>query len=302
MTSLHFTRDDIPDLHGKRVIITGASSGIGLAAARIFAEKGAWVLNLDINPPPEEQPQHIEFRKCDVSQWPSLLEAFRYAGDVDIAVSNAGVSEEMDYFADAVDETTEELIEPQYRVLDVNLRAVINFTKLAVGHFRRRACPGSIVITSSATAYAPEQSLPVYSGSKLALIGIMRALRSSLRTDNITVNCVAPAATITNLLPQHLAEPIMAAGLPVSSADFVGLAVVYSAVATQQETVELYGRDGSELAKKPCRWNGRTILTLGDKYTELEGPIASLRPQWFGAENTGLTRLQQAATDFRFDV
>ncbi|KAF4884559.1 Short-chain dehydrogenase/reductase ATR7 [Colletotrichum fructicola] len=302
MTTLHFALSDIPSLHGKRVIITGASSGIGLAAARIFAEKGAWVLNLDINPPPSGQPEDVEFRQCDISSWSSLLDAFRYAGDIDIAVSNAGVSEEVDYFADTFDEVTGDLIEPEYRVLDVNLRAVANFVKLSVSHFRRRKCPGSIVITSSATAYAPEQSLPVYSGSKLALVGMMRALRSSLANDNITINCVAPAATITSLLPQHLAAPIIAAGLPVSSAGFVGLAVVYSAIATQQQKVELYGKDTVDLAKKLSRWNGRTILTLGDRYTELEGPIASLRPKWFGPENTELTRLQQAATDFRFDV
>lgn len=131
---------------------------------------------------------------------------------------------------------------------------------------------------------------------------MMRALRSSLANDNITINCVAPAATITSLLPQHLAAPIIAAGLPVSSANFVGLAVVYSAVATQQQTVELYGKDTLDLAKKSCRWNGRTILTIGDRYTELEGPIASLRAKWFGGQNTKLTRLQQAATDFRFDI
>ncbi|EMD59096.1 hypothetical protein GGP41_000426 [Bipolaris sorokiniana] len=301
MTSLHFTLDDIPSLCGKRVIITGASSGIGLAAAHLFAQKGAWVLNLDINPPPGEQPEGIEFYQCDISSWASLLGAFQYAGNIDIAVSNAGVSEEVDYFADTFDHSTGGLIEPEYQVLDINLRAVANFIKLSISHFRRRACQGSIVITSSATAYAPEQSLPVYSGSKLALVGIMRALRSLLANDNITINCVAPAATITSLLPQHLADPIIAAGLPVSSADFVGLAVVYSATATQQHTVELYGKDSLSQAKKPCRWNGRTILTLGDRYTELEGPIASLRTKWFGLENTELTRLQQAATDFRFD-
>lgn len=129
----------------------------------------------------------------------------------------------------------------------------------------------------------------------------MRALRSSLAKDNITIKCVAPAATITSLLPQHLADPIIAADLPVSSADFVGLALVYSAAASQHQTVELYGKDRLTVAKKPCRWTGRTILTLGDRYTELEGPIASLKAKWFGLENTELTRLQQAATDFRFD-
>lgn len=169
MASLHFTLENIPSLHGKRVIISGASSGIGLAASRIFALKGAWVLNLDVNPPLGEQPKGVEFRQCDVSSWKSLAAAFLHAGDVDIAVSNAGISEETDAFADSFDESTGDLLEPDYRVLDVNLRAVANFTKLAISHFRQRACPGSIVITSSATAYAPEQSLPIYSGSKLAV-------------------------------------------------------------------------------------------------------------------------------------
>ena len=89
----------------------------------------------------------------------------------------------------------------------------------------------------------------------------------------------------------------MAAGLPVSSAHFVGLAIVYSATAEQKRSVEPYGKDSNE--DTPGRWNGRTILTLGDAYTELEEPIARLRPQWFGDENTRLTRLQQSATDFR---
>ncbi|EFW98814.1 short chain dehydrogenase reductase [Grosmannia clavigera kw1407] len=302
MASLNITIDDIPNLKGKRVIITGASSGIGLSAAHIFAKKGAYVLNLDLNPPPGEQPQGVEFRQCDISKWASLVDAFQHAGTVDIAVSNAGISEETDYFADTFDETTGDLLEPKYAVMNVNMRAVANLTKLAISHFRRRGCPGSIVITSSATAYSPEQSLPIYSACKVALIGMMRSLRSSLRAEDITINCVAPAATITSLLPQHLADPIIAAGLPVSSAEFVGLAVVYSAVATQPQIVELYGKDNINLSKKPSRWNGRTILTLGDKYTELEGPIASLRAKWFGPDNMDLTRNQQAATDFRIGI
>lgn len=173
MTSLHFTIDDIPDLHGKRVIISGASAGIGLAAAETFASKGAWVLNLDLNPPEDgyQAPKNgtIEYRHCDVSSWEQLRAAFQYAGNIDIAVANAGICEETDYFEDAFDPVTGNLIEPEYRVLDVNLRAVINLTKLALSHFRKHERAGSIVINSSATAYAPEQSLPVFSTSKLAV-------------------------------------------------------------------------------------------------------------------------------------
>lgn len=174
MTSLHFTINDIPDLHGKRVIISGASAGIGLAAAEIFATKGAWVLNLDLNPPEKESqaPKNgtIEYRRCDVSSWEQLTAAFQYAGNIDIAVANAGICEETNYFEDTFDDVTGNLIEPKYRVLDINIRAVCNFTKLALSHFRKHPeRAGSIVINSSATAYAPEQSLPVFSASKLAV-------------------------------------------------------------------------------------------------------------------------------------
>ena len=125
----------------------------------------------------------------------------------------------------------------------------------------------------------------------------MRCLRTTLPLFNISINAVAPAATITRLLSQDLAEPIIAAGLPVSSADHVARAVVFSAVANQDDKVESYGKDGDELT--PGRWNGRTILTLGDTYTELEGPIASLKGVWFGAQNEALTRKQQIVTDIR---
>lgn len=135
----------------------------------------------------------------------------------------------------------------------------------------------------------------------MQLVGLIRSLRSVAIRDNITINGVAPAATITRLLPAHLAAPIIQQGLPVSDAHFVGLALVHSATATQNRMVEPYGKEQETDRFKPNRWNGRVILTLGDVYTELEEPLADLRPFWFGQENTRFTRLQQAATDFRAD-
>jgi hypothetical protein len=88
-------------------------------------------------------------------------------------------------------------------------------------------------------------------------------------------------------------------GLPVSDAHFVGLALVYSAVAKQERSVQAYGKDEDGDLFKQSRWNGRVIMTLGNKYTEVEEPTADLRPFWLGRENAKLTRAQQAATDFR---
>jgi hypothetical protein len=132
------------------------------------------------------------------------------------------------------------------------------------------------------------------------LLGLIRGLRPSIvKQYGATINGVAPAATISKLLPGDLAAPIIAAGAPVSSAYHVGLAVVFSAVATQSRMVEAYGNDDIRDVTSSGRWNGRVIMTLGDRWTELEEPIATLRPQWFGAYNTELTAFQQKLTDTR---
>lgn len=79
----------------------------------------------------------------------------------------------------------------------------------------------------------------------------------------------------------------------------MGLALVYSATAREKRRVQAYGKEKDEEDEREGRWNGRVILTLGDRYTELEESIADSRAVWFGQENLELTRLQQAATDFR---
>ncbi|KAF9634861.1 Short-chain dehydrogenase/reductase SDR [Lasiodiplodia theobromae] len=308
---------------------TGGSSGIGLATARILKSRGAHVHVLDIapidesfdchftpspadsGPTPKEgngvapdadagPPGTIQFRHCDVADWGSLRQAFADIGHVDICVANAGVSQEADYFADTFG-SDGLLEEPRYGVIDVNLRAVLNLVKLSISAFRAQGQRGgSIVLTSSATAYAPEQSLPVYSAVKLATIGLVRALRPSISALNdATINAVAPAATVSKLLPPNLAAPIVAAGAPVSDAHHVGLAVAYSATATQPRAVEAYGRDNAAELEKPGRWNGRVILTLGDRWTEVEEEVARLRPTWLGAWNDEMTRFQQKLTDMR---
>ena len=157
--------------HEQKGILTyfaGGASGIGLAAIQILIAKGAKAFILDLAPPPADAASSATFIECNTASWPDLLTAFKQAGSVDIAIANAGVSEEHDYFEDRLDEAGE-LLEPTYNVIDVNYRGVLNFVKLATSYMRRQGRGGSIVITSSATAYSPEQSLPVYSATKLAV-------------------------------------------------------------------------------------------------------------------------------------
>ncbi|CAG8952970.1 hypothetical protein HYFRA_00003160 [Hymenoscyphus fraxineus] len=327
MSSLQLSLGSIPSLEGKVVLLTGGASGIGLAAARIFAHKGAQVHVLDVVPIDEafdiyeipgqagqSQSQNealrvpsgsLQFHECDVTNWKSLRDTFLSFHHIDIAVANAGVSQDVDYFTDVLD-SEGQLEEPSHRVVDVNFRSVLNFTKLALRQFQKQkqssgsgSGSGSLVITTSATAYSPEQSLPVYSATKLALVGLIRGLRPMADIYGATINGVAPAATISKLLPANLAAPIQAAGAPISSAFHAGLAIVYSATAQQKKEVELYGKDDPARTLTPGRWNGRVILTLGDHWTELEEPVASLRPQWMGEYNTEKTSWQQKLTDMR---
>lgn len=121
-----------------------------------------------LNPDPDEFISGMHFHKCDVSSWAELYAAFTAIGTVDFAFANAAVTEQTNYFADTFDDKGQ-LCEPDdsfQRLLDVNLRGVMYFVKLAWSTMRRNGTHGSIVVTTSATAYAPEQSLPIYAAMK----------------------------------------------------------------------------------------------------------------------------------------
>ena len=81
--------------------------------------------------------------------------------------ANAGVGETTNYFKETFDEAGQ-LLEPPSDLLDVNLKGMLNVIKLSWFSMKRQGTGGSIVITTSGTAYVPWQSLAVYSSVKLA--------------------------------------------------------------------------------------------------------------------------------------
>ncbi|KFA70086.1 Atr7 [Stachybotrys chlorohalonatus IBT 40285] len=304
MSTLTIDPTSIPPLEGKTAVVTatplvpGGASGIGLAAAKIMLQKGATVYALDRQEPIEAVPG-LKFRRCDVTSWSALREVFDEIQQVHLAFANAGICDKSpeSYYDDVCDNGN--LQEPDYSMIDVNLKAVLNFVKLARHSMRRHQVQGSIVITASSTGLVPEQSAPVYSSTKFAVIGLVRTLRSVLIQENITINAVAPFVTTTGMAPAEAMVPLKNLGVQTSPADFVGLALVYSAVARQTRRVEAYGKETEEDILEHGRWNGRVILTLGDKYTEVEEEFSKSRPLWTGGEVLQSIRLQQAVLDFR---
>jgi NAD(P)-dependent dehydrogenase (short-subunit alcohol dehydrogenase family) len=161
-------------LKDKVTIVTGASSGIGWATSKLFAENGAIVINADLIPPlvPID---NVEFARCDVTNWGDLLATFEKTMDryksIDVLVANAGIGEVEDLFLDRFDETTRKLLEPDHVVVKVNLLGTLNCVKLAV-HFMQRNehhAAGSIIMISSTAGILGEACLPAYSATKHAV-------------------------------------------------------------------------------------------------------------------------------------
>jgi NAD(P)-dependent dehydrogenase (short-subunit alcohol dehydrogenase family) len=195
-------------LHSKTVLVTGASSGIGRAAASLFASEGAALALLAL-PGPELDATAAECRKvgravtavgCDVSDPNRVEAAFDHAeeslGPIDGVFSNAGVS-----VVTPIADTTDE---QWMRQLQVNLSGSFFVQRAAVRRMlpRRR---GAIVNTGSELALAGQGGYTAYSATKGGVLALTRALAAEVASSGIRVNAVCPGAVDTPLLAAEFA-------------------------------------------------------------------------------------------------
>jgi NAD(P)-dependent dehydrogenase (short-subunit alcohol dehydrogenase family) len=179
------------DLSNRTAVVTGGTSGIGLATARKLAACGAAVFVGDLRLRAEHDAEfarlRVRQRQCDVrnlTQLQGLIDgAAEETGRLDILISNAGVVQ-----VGQVDEISEEIWD---RVLDTNLKACFFGAKYAIPHMRKVG-GGAIIHTASNAGLLPRAHDPVYSTSKLAVVGLTKALALSHSIDRIRVNCVCP--------------------------------------------------------------------------------------------------------------
>ena len=183
------------DLHGKTVLITGGSRGLGLALGREFVSRGACVAICARDVEELERASSDLVRPsrpvlalpCDVSNMEEvgrMAEAVReHFGAIDVLVNNAGVIE-----VGPVETMT---MADYEEALDINLRGPLH-TMLAVIPEMRQRGEGRIVnITSIGGKIAVPHMTP-YTTSKFALVGLSKAMRAELAKDGIVVTTVCP--------------------------------------------------------------------------------------------------------------
>ena len=188
-------------LEGKVAVITGATGGIGSAAARLFADEGAKVALVDLDEDALRETvrsigkNSASYTVADVTR-PDQTQAYINAaverwGGIDILLANAGIEGVLslitDYPIDIFD-----------RVMAVNVRAVWLGVKYAVPAMLERG-GGSIVITSSTAGIGGGPEMSAYNTSKHAVIGLMRSAALEF-APAIRVNTVNPAPIETRMM------------------------------------------------------------------------------------------------------
>lgn len=179
------------ELKDKRILITGASTGIGHSIALEFIKRGADVTVFGLN-----KPDFLcKFFKVDVSKEDEIISAIEMIDRIDVLINNAGI-----YKGDLIEKTsTQELNE----LLDVNFKGVFWMCKYSIPKISNGGC---IVNIGSIAGIKNFPYLGVYSATKAAVRSITETLALELADRKIRVNCISPGIIDTPLWEKSYGE------------------------------------------------------------------------------------------------
>lgn len=199
-----------PELHGRRVVVTGGASGIGLATARRFVAEGARVVVLDRDADrlPEvraELPDLAGALAADISSAHAVADAFadvdRVLGGLDVLVANAGVS-----FRTPFDEISDE---QWAAVVGTNLTGAFLTSREAVRRMKTQGS-GVVLFTASTNGLAGHPFYADYNATKAGVLLLMRTIAREY-APTIRANAVNPGYVLTPMQEREYTPEMLAA-------------------------------------------------------------------------------------------
>lgn len=192
-------------LEGKRALVTGSTSGIGLATARALQAEGAEMILNGFGDAGEIAKlcdelgaTHLGADLTDVAQVEAMMVD---AGDIDILVNNAGVQH--------VSPVEDFPIDKWNLVIALNLTAAFHTTRLAVPGMKKKGW-GRIINTASAHSMVASPFKSAYNASKHGIAGFTKTIALELAEHGITANCISPGYVWTPLIEGQIPDTMKA--------------------------------------------------------------------------------------------
>ncbi|MBN1483308.1 MAG: SDR family oxidoreductase [Chloroflexia bacterium] len=203
------------------VLITGASSGLGRAAARHLADRGYQVYGTSRRPPQELAGESFPLLQMDVTDEDSVrravAEVIERAGRIDVLLNNAGFG-----LAGAVEDTS---IEEARRQFETNFFGLLRVTRAVLPSMRERRA-GLIVNTSSIGGLIGVPFTSMYAATKFAIEGLSEVLRLELRPWGIRVVLVEPGDFSTAFTSRRVQTAASQGDSPYAGAFARSLAII----------------------------------------------------------------------------
>lgn len=221
---------DLVDFSSRKILVTGASSGIGRAVAVLLSKLGAMVVLCGRNEERLQETRNImdnpEQHRCfsfDIRDYGQYEDIFRQIVSDEIKLQGmvccAGIAKAVPLRVMKQQDILE--------MLEVNFISFMELTKMYAK--KKYSNGGSIVAVSAANVYYPQKCMSIYAASKAALEAGVRTLALELVSQSIRVNCVIPGAIRTEMMnntqPEELqsilSKQLMGAGNPEDVANMI---------------------------------------------------------------------------------
>ena len=195
-------------LNGKTALVTGSTSGIGLAIARALAGEGAKVVLNGFGDAAEIAKLQAELKADysghDLTKAEEIEAMMAEAGEVDILVNNAGTQH-----VAPVDEFP---VDKWNLILALNLSAAFHTTRLAVPAMKHKGW-GRIINTASAHSLVASPNKSAYVAAKHGIAGFTKTVALEVATHGITANCISPGYVWTPLVEGQIPDQMKSRGL-----------------------------------------------------------------------------------------